>query len=328
MHTAQSLARSFALDVGLLAINACADPTATVSHPPRASRDASSDQSEWSAPVNLGATINTPTAELQVGIAPNGRTLFFSSARSGTLGQQDLFVSARQPDGTWGPVQHLPDELNDPLNDSSPTLSQDGHYLYFSARRAGGYGGLDCWRSYRADPSDDLGWGPPENLGSNVNTPGDDADCFPFRSGGAETLWFTSFNRPGGQGDWDIYTSEMNADGTFAAARPRLDLNTPLRETRMTLTGDGRRIYFTSNRPGGLGGIDIWTAERATPRGEFCSPVNMGAPINSPDNDRSPSITLNGAELYFTSTRPGGFGNDDIYVVEHRGGHAPSDCKP
>lgn len=310
----------------LVTLASCNNPTQPVEGA-RAPLDASVAREEWEAPVNLGPLINSTASELQLGVAPNGRSLFVSSDRSGTLGQQDLYVSSRQADGSWGSLQHLGSVVNSPLNDSSPTLSRDGHYLYFSSRRAGGYGGLDCWRSYRTDPSDDFGWQPPENVGPDVNTGADEADCFPSGAGGATVLWFTSLNRPGGRGDWDIYTSPMEPDGTFGPATPRLDLNTSFRETRMTITGNGLRIYFTSNRPGGLGGIDIWTAERATPHSEFCTPVNMGPTVNTADNDRSPSITTDGAELYFTSTRPGGLGSDDAYVARDHGGLGPRDCK-
>jgi hypothetical protein len=274
MCTTPRLRRSTTFLSGLLALGACADPVEPIVRS-RIPSGALAAAAEWDSPNNLGSTINSPMVELQVGVAPNGRSLFVSSARPGTIGQQDLWVSAKQPD-----------------------VSVDGHYLYFTANRAGGHGGGDCWRSYRADPTDDRGWQTPENLGPNVNTSDNEADCFPFRSGGAEVLWFASLNRPGGQGDWDIYTSRMGPDGVFEPATPVLSLNTPFRETRMTLTGDGHRIFFTSNRPGGLGEIDIWVADRQTPNGPFCTPVNLGAPINSPDNDRSPSITTDGAELY------------------------------
>jgi Tol biopolymer transport system component len=284
---------------------------------------------DWDEPLNLGAAINSGSSELQLGVAPNGRSLFVSSNRAGTLGNQDLWVSERQPEGNWGPLVNLGAVVNSDSLDSSPTLSLDGHYLYFSSRRRGGLGGLDCWRSYRVDASDDFGWQSPENLGPPVNSTFDDADCLPRRTAsGGETLWFTSFNRPGGKGDWDIYTSEIAPDGTFGPATPVEELNTAARETRMTLTGNGMTVIFTSNRAGGLGNIDLWMAQRPAPNMPFCSPVNLGAPVNSTANDRSPSITTNGDELYFTSTRPGGSGSDDVYLVTRVAGLGPRDCRP
>ena len=283
--------------------------------------------STWDAPLNLGAAINTEVSELQLGIDPNRQSIYVSSNRAGTLGSQDLWVSRRRADGGWEPLTNLGAVVNSDSLESSPTLSLDGHYLYFSSRRTGGLGGLDCWRSYRTNVADDLGWQRPENLGPPVNSTFDDADCFPQRSdSGHETLWFTSFNRPGGQGDWDIYTSEIGPGGTFGPARPVVELNTPLRDTRMTLTGDGLTVIFSSDRPGGLGGIDLWVADRSAPNRPFCPPVNLGPAVNSVANDRSPSITNNGAELYFTSTRAGGLGSDDVYLVARHGGLGPRAC--
>jgi hypothetical protein len=200
--------------------------------------------------------------------------------------------------------------------DISPTLSLDGHYLYFASNRPGGFGLNDCWRTFRPDARDDFGWQTPENLGPAVNTAADDADCL-IRRGlfGRQELWFASLNRPEGEGDWDIYVSEMDRHGNFLPAAPVAELNTAFRETRMTLSLDGREIIFTSNRPGGIGNIDFWTASRRWPHRPFCEPVNLGSTINSVANDRSPSLAGNGRELYFTSTREGGQGLDDVYMA-------------
>jgi Tol biopolymer transport system component len=312
--------------LAIIAAGACGNGTRPVE--PRPNDGPSFSLLEWTAPVNLGGVINTGSSELQLGIAPNGRTLYVSSNRAGTLGDQDLWVSKKQTDGSWGPLTNLGPIVNSNALDSSPTLSLDGHYLYFSSRRSGGLGGLDCWRSYRVDPSDESQWQAPENLGPPVNSTFDDADCFPQRSGNGMTLWFTSFNRPGGNGDWDIYTSEIGPDGSFGPASLVDELNTPSRDTRMTVTNDGLTVIFSSNRAGGSGGIDLWMAQRPAANMPFCTPVNLGVTVNTAANERSPSIATNGLELYFTSTRPGGLGSDDVYRVARVGGPPPRDCQP
>jgi Tol biopolymer transport system component len=290
-------------------------------------RMADLDPTEWSAPVNLGPSINTASSEVQLGIAPNGKSLYVMSNRAGGSGDADIWVSSRQPDGSWGPLVNVGATVNSSALDASPTLSIDGHYLYFASRRPGGLGGLDCWRSHRADPSDDFAWETPENLGQSVNSAFDDADCLPVGNQNANgEFWFTSLNRPAGKGGYDIYKSDIGPDGSFGAAAPVPELNTAGRETRLTLTGNGLTIYFTSNREGGLGGIDVWTASRKTKNSPFCAPVNLGSSINSSADDRSPSITTNGKELYFTSTRPGGLGSDDAYVAERAGGPSHLNC--
>jgi hypothetical protein len=292
-------------------------------------RTADLDPTEWAAPVNLGPSINAGSSEGQLGIAPNGRSLYVASNRPGGAGDMDIWVSSKLPDGTWGALVNLGPTVNSSALDVSPTLSIDGHYLYFASRRPGGQGGLDCWRSYRADPGDDFAWGAPENLGSPVNTTFDEADCLPVGNQNANgEFWFTSLNRPGGKGGYDIYKSDIGPDGSFGPAAPVAELNTLGRDTRLTLTGNGLTIYFSSNRAGGQGGIDLWTASRSTPHSPFCTPVNLGPIVNSSADDQSPSITTNGTALYFTSTRAGGFGSNDVYMSERIGGPSHSNCGP
>ena len=304
----------------------CQNGDTLVATPPSGpSRAADVGLTEWGAPVNLGAAINTGSSEVQLGIAPNGTSLYVATSRPGGFGDVDIWVSSKQPDGTWGPLVNLGPVVNSSALEASPTLSIDGHYLYFASRRPGGRGGLDCWRSHRDDPSDDFAWGPPENLATN--TAFDEADCLPVGNQNANgEFWFTSLNRPEGQGGYDIYRSEIAHDGSFGPAAPVTELNTPGRDTRLTITANGLTIYFTSNRAGGLGGIDIWTASRKTPHSPFCTPVNLGSMINSSADDRSPSMTTNGQELYFTSTRPGGFGSDDVYKSARIGGPSNDNC--
>jgi Tol biopolymer transport system component len=315
--------------IPIIALSAfgCADQSPTSLEPGTAAVHVT-ESPDWGSPQNLGAGVNSSSSELQVGISPNGKTLYFSSDRAGTYGSQDLWVSHLQSGGTWDAPVNLGAVVNSTALDSSPTVSIDGHWLYFSSRRAGGLGGLDCWRAYRVNVEDDFGWEPPENLGAAVNSTFDDADCLIRRDElGHETLWFTSLNRPAGKGDWDIYTSAIQDDGSFAPATPVTELNTAARDTRMTLSGDGRTIIFTSNRAGGVGGIDMWMAERPSPNRPFCEPVDLTA-INSTANDRSPSMTTNGAQLYFTSTRSGGLGSDDLYVVALGNKPAGLSCPP
>jgi hypothetical protein len=92
------------------------------------------------------------------------------------------------------------------------------------------------------------------------------------------------------------------------------ELNTPALEGCPILSRDGLQLYMASNRPGGLGGIDIWVAERASPDAPFGAPVNIGEPVNSASNDFCPSPMRDGKGFMFVSNRPGGCGGDDIYM--------------
>src|SRR5262249_32762056 len=136
--------------------------------------------STWNAPVNLGPIINSSGSDTQdPAISGDGLSLYFSSNRPGRLsGGNDLWVSRRASlNDPWGAPQDLGPVINDPssMENRAPNLSPDQHWLFFSSDRAGGYGGADIWASYRLNTQDDLGWQPPINLGSGVNTPYDES---------------------------------------------------------------------------------------------------------------------------------------------------------
>jgi Tol biopolymer transport system component len=84
------------------------------------------------------------------------------------------------------------------------------------------------------------------------------------------------------------------------------------------ISRDDKTFYMASNRPGGLGGIDIWVSTRASADADWGAPVNVGAPVNSAANDFCPTISRDGHLFYFVSNRPNGCGGDDIYGTRLR----------
>ena len=93
------------------------------------------------------------------------------------------------------------------------------------------------------------------------------------------------------------------------------ELNTTFLDGCPILSRNGLQLYMASNRPNGLGNLDIWVAERASAEGAFGTPVNMGAPINSEFNDFCPSPLRDAHGFMFVSNRPGGCGGADIYIT-------------
>jgi WD40-like Beta Propeller Repeat len=84
------------------------------------------------------------------------------------------------------------------------------------------------------------------------------------------------------------------------------------------ISRDGKRFYMASNRPGGLGGIDIWVSTPGERRRSVGAPVNVGAPVKSAANDFCTTIARDGHLFYFVSNRTGGCGGDDIYTTRLR----------
>jgi hypothetical protein len=92
-------------------------------------------------------------------------------------------------------------------------------------------------------------------------------------------------------------------------------VNSTVSDGSPNISADGLTLYFDSQRPGGLGGWDIWVTTRETIDDNWSEPVPLPEPVNSPYADAGPSISADGSALYFASDRPGGYGSFDIYVA-------------
>lgn len=267
--------------------------------------------SEWSIPVNLGPTVNSPFADNIPDLSRDGLSLYFSSNRPGGSGAGDLWVSRRASvDDAWGFPVNLGPTVNSSAGDLGPNVSPDGHYLFFTSNRPGGLGLNDIWVSRRADVHDDFAWETPVNLGSPINGPGFDAGPelrrpeFYFVRGPAGTAF-------------DIYVSMVKGN-SFEPPQPVVELNSSANDLRPSVRFDRREILFSSDRPGGVGGEDIWVSTRQSAAGPWTVPVNLGPLINTPFTDIQPALSEDGTMLFFTSNRPGGLGLGDLYVSMRR----------
>ena len=91
-------------------------------------------------------------------------------------------------------------------------------------------------------------------------------------------------------------------------------VNSVFEEFLPEISKDGLSLYFASNRPGPLGGEDLWVSRRATRDAAWGEPVNLGSRVNTSFNERSPALSRDGHYLFFATNRPGGFGGFDIWV--------------
>ena len=101
---------------------------------------------KWSKPENLGATINTDLDEQTPFLHPDGQTLYFTSNGLPGMGENDLYLVRRQPDGTWGTPQNLGYPINTKANEGTLTVSLDGRTAYFAANRPDSQGGIDIYQ--------------------------------------------------------------------------------------------------------------------------------------------------------------------------------------
>ncbi|MBS1763328.1 MAG: PD40 domain-containing protein [Bacteroidetes bacterium] len=99
----------------------------------------------WSTPVKLSDKINSPGKEEAVFIHPDNQTLYFVSDGWPGMGGTDIYMSRRQPDGSWGDAINLGYPINTFANETGLIVSPDGNTAYFSSNRDGGFGGLDIY---------------------------------------------------------------------------------------------------------------------------------------------------------------------------------------
>jgi ankyrin repeat protein/Tol biopolymer transport system component len=268
---------------------------------------------KFEKPVNMGDPISSKQEETTPFVAPDGSYLVFSR-------QFDIWVSFRQADASWGAPVKLGPEVNTPAIELGPEVTADGKYLFFLSQRDG-----ESWaywvsasviekaRPFPVLKGDYLGQREP-GLKPEIFVPGAVSTKkrelnSVFTPDGKE-FYFTVQEPPRG---WTIMVMKREGD-VWTKPRPA-DFSGIWSDVDHFLTPDGKTMYFCSNRPlDGKGAtqnnFDIWMVER---KGEGWSEArNMGAPINSPENEFYPSVAKDGT-MVFQSWRTGSKGGRDIY---------------
>ena len=208
---------------------------------------------EWSPVKNLGLPINTPGNEGSAAITQDGRTIYFTACnRPDGQGSCDIYVSHREGD-KWSEAENLGPRVNSEGWESQPCLSPDGKRLYFASSRVGGMGGRDIWYVERID---DKYWSMPVNLGSPVNTKGNEYS--PFVHADGQTLYFSSNYHPG-FGSQDLFVSYAQPGDKWAdPINLGYPLNTKADESNIFVSANGRTGFINSYRDGGLGQSDLY----------------------------------------------------------------------
>ncbi len=198
----------------------------------------------------------------------------------------------------------LDEAVNTSGNEFAPIISADGQFLYFTSDRPGGVGGQDIWFSRRKGAA----WTEARNL-SELNTPGDEGlDSFNRDTG---KFYFTA-TREGGAGKNDIYVTARTEKGWSEPENMGAPINTEYNDANASVSTDGKKLFFVSDRPGGSGGYDIWMSELG-PDGKWSPPANLGKTINTDRWEGNVFIAPDGETLYFSSNGHGGFGGADVF---------------
>jgi len=237
-----------------------------------------------------------PKARLLVFVSLAVALAFSSVASAKHFGDWGAPVNAESIPGTSS-------ELNTASNEGYSIESPDGLSLYIVSDRPGGFGALDIWVARRASTDD--GWGAPENLGMPVNSSANDWSPTPVPGHG---FYFVS-GRAGGCGTDDIYFTRFKNGAWEDPQNLGCQINSTVGEASPSYFEDetGHAIlYFSSNRPGGLGLNDIYFSV------DF-GPAQLAPGLNNAFNDVRPNVRKDGLEIVFDSNRPGSFGMQDIW---------------
>ena len=207
----------------------------------------------------------------------------------------------------FGPV------INTALRQAEPSFTSDGKTMYFNCQLRPDRAGNDICVSRLIGTLEEGKWTTPEVVAPGVISLKETFDAEPLISSDGKKLFFVSNNRPGGYGESDLWYSE-NVDGVWQSPKNLgAPFNTPFSDHCLMFSADGNEAFWTSTRPGGFGGNDIWTSRKVN--GIWQKAVNLGPNVNSPYSDHHSLPSPDGKSLYVTSGRPGGFGGEDIYVT-------------
>jgi len=246
--------------------------------------------------------VNTAAAEGCPIESPDGLSLYIASNRAGGTADpdpNDIWVFHRDSvEGPWGPAENLGAPVNSTAADYCPTPLR-GKWLLFVSTRPGGCGGGDIYLG-RDNPAH--GWSI-EHLGcaadgSGPNFPGGEFGPSLVETAEGTYLFFSSDGFEVG-GDQDIYRSLRAADGSFGPPTLVEELSTSFHDFMPNVRKDGLEIVFNSNRPGGLGGQDVYTSSRASTAEPWSAPVNLGPNVNTAGNETRSSLSWDGHRLHF-----------------------------
>ncbi|MDX1349289.1 MAG: OmpA family protein [Putridiphycobacter sp.] len=272
---------------------------------------------------NLGPQVNSKYSDFGPVISADNRELYFTSRRpEGNIGKEkdetgylyeDIYFSTREFEGDWNAAQNIGTTVNTKSHDATVGLSPDGKSLitYHGVSRKNGNLLIT-----RKDANGE--WEKLENIGSSINTDyHEEAATLSFDE---KKLFFVT-DKPGGLGGHDIYMALWDeAKNTWGEpVNLGAPVNTEFDEKGVFFHPDNKTLYFSSSGHRTMGGLDIFKTEYNAETNEWSEPVNIGYPINTPDDDVYYVVSGNERYAYFSSVREGGFGEKDIYQITFLG---------
>ena len=267
-------------------------------------------------PVNLGAGVNTTAPEYYATLTIDQNQIVFTrdiKDANSPWGHQEDFYGSSYVNNQWKLASNLGAPLNTLDNEGGPSLSADGRVLFFAAcGRAEGKGSCDI---YLAQRTPENSWTKAINPGAPINTGAWESQ--PSFSSDGKTLYFVrgTYDRSRKM-QQDIFCSVFQTDRTWSEPKALSNkINTEDREESVFIHPDNQTLYFSSDGHIGMGGMDNYVSYKDT-GGEWGTPVNLGYPINTSNDENSLIVSPDGKKAFFSSDREGGFGNLDLYSFD------------
>lgn len=212
------------------------------------------EKGEWQKPDSIEGGLNTEADEGMVSFSPDGSMMYLSKARQDPNkdASVEIFTSTRSG-AQWSEPVKLEITADTISSFAHPAVSPDGMYLYFTSDMPGGQGGTDIWRVGLGTNTE----GTLENLGSHINTPGD--EMFPYMRTDS-TLYFSSDGHPG-MGGLDLFVATLDTVGVWHVENMKYPMNSAADDFGITF-GPEETGFFSSNRNDGRGFDKIYSFEK------------------------------------------------------------------
>ena len=281
--------------------------------------------------TNMGEAINSPYSDFGPVLSLDGNVMYFTSRRlrsdSSNMGVfniengkhfEDIYVSYKSRDGQWSEPRLMSVSEED-RSESTIGVSADGMELFVYL------GSMNNGDIYYTS-FEDTAFSELDEMGSNINSK--DWETHATISPHGDVLFFVS-DRKGGFGGRDIYFCKRLPDGQWGLAQNAgPGINTKYDEDAPYFAADGRTLYFSSNGEKSMGGFDVFVTTKDD-NDQWVTPVNMGYPINTVDDDLFFIVSADGLTGYYSSLheekvegenhgKDSGFGEEDIYKVEFK----------
>jgi Tol biopolymer transport system component len=242
--------------------------------------------------------VASATEDGSLRLSSDEKTAYFFSARTGT---KLLYTASRpRPVGAFSAVSVLANVNTS--NQYNPAISADGLTLFFASFRSGGVGDNDIYQATRSTRSDDFSG---TRLTPNVNSAASEVQPYVTRDG--TTMYFVRLLSTG----QTVHRAVGSVTAGFTNPLVVPEIDGPTNDTDPVLSADGLTLFWGSDRPGGLGDVDVWQAHRPDPAAAFrdLAPI---LEVNTAGFDAPSDVSADGCRLYLTSTRSGKTG---IYVA-------------